>query len=175
MSRSSKARRETGASRREPLDWTGVCCGQAVDRYADDDDEQGQRPCCHGPEGTFDPDRLARAHALDGEMSEEFPDGTSWAFECVFSMLFDYPEQALEIIRRASEACETDWQRTKLGCGNLESLLGNHGRKIIGEVERIAREQPAFRECLSNVWQHGMPDDIWERVLVASGRSATLE
>lgn len=173
MGRKSKQLRKTASSRRAALDWTNVCCGQPVDRYADDDDKQGQRPCCHGPEGAFDAGHLARAYALDGKESGEFPDGTAWAFECVFAMQFDHPDHALEIIRLAAEASETDWQRTKIGCGNLESLLGNHGRKVIGEVERIAREQPAFRECLSHVWQHGMPEDIWARVLAASGRLET--
>ena len=94
------------------------------------------------------------------------------ASECIFSMAYDHPEHALEIIRRAAVACTTDWERTMIGCGNLESLLGENGVKVIGDVERLARESPAFRECLSHVWQHGMRGDIWRRVLTASGRTA---
>lgn len=167
MSHGSKARRGGAASQRRPLDWTGACCKACP--WPSDDDETMQ-PYCRNAQGVLDPDRLARAYALDKARSDEFPEGTVWAHMCVWSMLQDHPAEALEIMRRAALATTTDRQRTMIGCGNLESLLGGHGPVIIGDVERLARESPAFRECLSHVWQHGMPDDIWRRVLAASGR-----
>ena len=53
---------------------------------------------------------------------------------------------------------------------HLESLLAAYARRVIDEVERLAPQDPAFRDALSNVWQRGMPDDVWIRVLAASGR-----
>ena len=173
MSRKSEERRAAGAALRTAIDWSALdmSCGHCEWHYSDPADREGEaRPHCFGATGAIDPDRLARAHALDCKKSEAFPHGTKWAQSCVWTMQLDHPWAALEILRRAAEACTTDWQRCKLGCGNLESLLGNNGALIIDEVERIARASDAFRECLSHVWQHGMPEDVWHRVLKASGR-----
>lgn len=168
MSRGSKVRRSQGASHRGSLDWTNVCCG---DCPWSDDDEVELQPNCGSIDGRLDPERMARAYALDGKASAEFPDGTKWAFGCVFTMAYDHPHHCLEIIRRAALATTTAWQRTMIGCGNLETLLGKHGASLIDEVEKLARDSSQFRECLSSVWQHGMPDEVWARVLKASGRA----
>lgn len=170
MSRAAKERREKGGSSGNELDWSNVCCLSRPWSLTGDEDEEAP-PYCRVSSGAFDPERLARAYALDGASNTEFPDGTKWAFACVYSMQIDHPHEALEIIRLAALASETDWQRVKIGCGNLESLLGNHGEGIIGEVERIARQESRFRECLTHVWRHGMGEDVWQRVLRASGRS----
>jgi hypothetical protein len=58
----------------------------------------------------------------------------------------------------------------QIGCGELESLLAAYARRVIDEVERLAPQDPAFRDALSNVWRRGMPDDVWIRVLAAAGR-----
>lgn len=86
-------------------------------------------------------------------------------------MVLDHPEAALEILRLAAQESETEAQRAKIGCGHLESLVAQHGNKIIDDVEAIAREEQKFRECLAHVWRHGMPDEIWRRILAASGRA----
>jgi hypothetical protein len=171
MSRVSKDRREKGASRRGSFEWSEVSCGSSSScpRLYDKDEEE--LPRCFGRSGAFDPLHVARAYALGGKESEEFPHGTKWAFECVFMMQIDHPQAALEIIRLAAIESQTAAQRAKIGCGHLESLLANHGRTVIDDVERLARAEPNFRECLVHVWQHGMPDDIWRRVLAASGRA----
>ena len=75
MSRNSKDHREQGASQAKALDWSGVCCGASP--WLKDEDED-VRPYCVTASGDFDPDRLARAYALNGAKSEEFPDGTKW-------------------------------------------------------------------------------------------------
>ncbi len=173
MSRKSKERRGAGGSRTAALDWSsmGNLCGDCNWHDCDADERDGEeRPRCFGAKDGIDPEKLARAHALDGKVSDEFPDGTRWAQDCVWSMQLENPWPALEVLRLAAEAATTDWERCKLGCGNLESLLGNHGALIISAVERYACESVAFRDCLSHVWQHGMPDDVWHRVLKASGR-----
>ncbi len=180
----SRPSRKSGAG--PAFDWTGFVCpcwgvvgGGAPPEPNPDEDiaayeaslhEDEPPPPCFNTEGRFDPDRVARAYALDGARSDEFPGGTDWAFNCVFDMAYNHPLQALELIRLAAGLAMTDKQSCMIGCGNLESLLGKHSKLVLGEVERIARQDAAFRECLSHVWQHGMPDDHWHRVLVASGR-----
>lgn len=171
---------------RSVFDWTGFACpctgaGGDCEPPAPNPDEyiaayeallaeQEEVPPCLGPNGRFDPDLLARAYALNGAANEAFPDGTKWAFGCVFSLVCYHPHAALEIIRLAVRYATTDIQLCMIGCGHLESLLGQHSKLVIGDVERLSREDPAFKECLSNVWQHGMPDEHWRRVLAASGR-----
>ena len=171
MGRKAKERREKGPGGPPELPWHEMRCGSASTCPRLYDEEEEEPPRCFGPSGAFDPLRVARAYALNGKASDEFPDGTTWASECVFMMAYDHPEAALEIIRLAVRETTTPWQRCMIGCGHLESLLGNHGGTVIDEVERLARQDPAFRECLSHVWRHGMPDDVWARVLAASGRA----
>lgn len=173
MSRGPKERREKGAARRPAIDWVALDshCGDCQWHYCEAAErEHEERPHCFGDDDAIDPARLARAYARNGAATAEFPDGTKWASDCVWNMQLDHPEPALEVIRLAAEDATTDWERCMIGCGNLESLLGNHGSKVIGAIERYARESAAFRECLSHVWQHGMPDDVWLRVLKASDR-----
>lgn len=171
---------------RPVFDWTGFACpcfgisgdepepepskDEFIAAYEALERENADLPPCFNSNRRFDYDRLARAYALDGETNETFPDGTGWAFGCVFHLACDYPMAALDIIRLAALYATTEKQRLLIGCGHLETLLGRHSGKVISEVERLARESPAFRECLSHVWQHGMPDDHWTRVLTASGR-----
>jgi hypothetical protein len=155
--------------------WQGVCCGNCPDHdWWDDEQVEAAKPICFGASDALDPVHLARTYALSYQGPREISEEHAWASQCVFAMLFDHPVEALEIIRLAAELAETDWQRTMIGCGNLESLLGNHDRKMIGAVEQLARESPAFRYCLGNVWQHGMADDVYARVLAASGRDKEI-
>lgn len=171
MGRGRKSSGSKATGGREPIDWSPVNCGSssACPRLYDEDEEAPLH--CFGGSAQFDPLHVARAYALGGGESAEFPHGTKWAFECVFMMQLDHPEAALEIIRLAVCESKTEAQRAKIGCGHLESLLANHGPTIIEEVERLALAEPRFRECLGHVWRHGMPEDIWRRVLAASGRA----
>ena len=153
--------------------WRGVCCGDCPEHDGSDDAaEAANRPYCFGTSDVLDPLNLARSYALSFEGPREVSEVHAWASECVFMMLHSHPVAALEVIRLAAELAETDWQRTMIGCGNLESLLGNHDRTMIDAVERLAGESPAFRYCLGNVWQHGIADDVYARVLAASGRGS---
>jgi hypothetical protein len=150
--------------------WQAACCGNCPPQNDGDDDEES-RPLCFGASDAPDPHHLSRCYALAYSGQREGDQDHRWATQCVFMMLFDHPAAALEIIRLAFERAETERQRTLIGCGELESLLANHSREMIGAVEQLARESSAFREGLSNVWRRGMPDDVWARVLKASGRS----
>lgn len=154
-----------------PEAWQDACCGNCPEHdWWDDEQVAAAKPLCFGASDALDPLHLARSYARAYKGGIKGNKEHAWASQCVFSMVYDHPAAGLEIIRLAVEMAETDWQVTLIGCGELESLLGRNGRKVIGDVERLARQDPAFRECLANVWRHGMPDDVWARVLVASGR-----
>ncbi|MEO5710208.1 MAG: DUF6869 domain-containing protein [Nocardioidaceae bacterium] len=53
-----------------------------------------------------------------------------------------------------------------VGAGPLEDLLHEHGAAVIEEVERLARQEPAFAESLRSVWlEHGaLPLDVEVRL-----------
>lgn len=175
MSRGAKERRAKGAGESVggPLDFSKASCGSSMTCPRLYDEDWDEPPRCFGSKAAFDPEYVARAYANSGPESEEFPHGTKWADACVFEMQSEHPWEALEIIRLAAHAAKTDFKRCLIGAGHLESLLANHGPLVISEVERLARQDPLFKECLMHVWQHGMAKDLFERVLVASGRQKT--
>ena len=111
-------------------------------------------------DGRFDPETFMRAY-LDSE---------GWARNCIMFFWLDYPRHCLELIRIGTALAATDDQRAYVGAGALESLLGEHGDELIDDIEVLARKDRAFREALVHVWQHGMSDETFRRVLVASGR-----
>lgn len=154
-----------------PESWETVCCGNCPDHDGWDDEQvAASRPLCFGTSDALDPGHLARTYALGYKGGIKGNEELAWASRCVFSMVYDHPVAALEIIRMAVEYSETERQVTLIGCGELESLLGTHDRKVIGAVEQLARASPKFRACLANVWRHSMAEDVWDRVLAASGR-----
>ena len=56
-----------------------------------------------------------------------------------------------------------------LSAGPLENLLAFHGASVIDKIEDEARRSPRFRALLRGVWQNKTPDEVWKRVLTASG------
>jgi hypothetical protein len=116
--------------------------------------------------GRFDSEKFVAAY-----LSSE-----RWASACMMDFWIDYPKHCLELVKIGASICSSDEQQCRLGAGALESLLGTHGDSLISDVERQARRDPSFREVLGYVWQHGMSEATWRRVLSASGRvEATLK
>lgn len=160
MGRKSKQRREQGAARQAPFAWPRPADVNLGCTHCPWDEEDGERQCAPG--GAFDPGRVAR-----GYLQHE-----SWAFSCVCDLAWNFPEACFELVKVALPLCETDAQKAYLAAGPLESLLGTHGERMIAAVEAEARRDPAFKDLLTGVWQHGMPDRVWARVLAASGRKS---
>jgi len=55
-----------------------------------------------------------------------------------------------------------------IGAGPLEDLLAHAGDRFIDAVEAEARDSKRFRSVLACVWQHGMSDALWSRIVAAS-------
>lgn len=108
----------------------------------------------------FDPERVARAY-LDHER---------WAFSYVCDLQWNHPEACFALVKLALPLCRDDTERAYLAAGALESMLGSHGERLIAAVEAEARRDVDFKRLLTGVWQHGMSDDVYARVLAASGR-----
>jgi hypothetical protein len=159
MGRKSKDRRENGAATAVPFQWPPIGGDLGCGHCPTDDDETHWH--CRKSDGSFDPEHVARAY-----LAHE-----SWAFSCVSDLQRNHPDACFEFVRIALPLCRSDRERAILAAGALESMLGSHGARMIDRVEQEARRDPAFKELLGGVWQHGMPDEIWARVLLASGRT----
>lgn len=87
-----------------------------------------------------------------------------WAFDIVFDMIQDDPEQGwamiLEILRRDHGVAVLE----ALSAGPLEDLLSRHGPAFIDRVEVEAGRNPAFASSLGGVLKSRTPDEIWARV-----------
>jgi len=97
---------------------------------------------------------------------------------------FDEPSFALSVIKevvgRYAEPdllteSETDakWVLGMLGAGTLETLIGENGDQVIADVEAAARVDRRFSWTLACVWQHGMSDELWDRVQRVARRLAS--
>jgi uncharacterized protein DUF6869 len=123
-------------------------------------------PRCIGSDGCRDYHALAAAYlkapAAD-KNAQAIPHRD--AFDCVFSMTLDAPEDALAFVFAALEHAETAAQEAYLAAGALEQLLRRHGALVIDRVLDAARRDPKFRRCLSGVWGHsGMDKSVRARI-----------
>lgn len=105
------------------------------------------------------------------ENSPENNDELFWAFEKLDDICRDDPPLTLKIIRAILASTQDERVLANLATGPLENLLSRHGEKVIVDIETLARKEPQFRSLLQRVWQLGMSEDIWNRVLKASGRA----
>jgi hypothetical protein len=142
VGRKAKGRRESGAA--APVEWPSLDYDAPLS------------------EVDFDPELVARAY-LDHEQ---------WAFSYVCDLQWNHPDACFALVKLALPLCRDDKERAYLAAGALESMLGSHGERMITAVEAESRRDPAFKRLLTGVWQHGMSDDLYARVLVASGRES---
>jgi len=90
------------------------------------------------------------------------------AFDFVFSLMRESPEDGWQFLLEASRRELSPKRASMLSAGPLEDLLANHGTVIIQKVELEAKQNPAFRNLLSGVWQNQTPSPIWTRVKLAA-------
>jgi hypothetical protein len=111
--------------------------------------EQG--PLCMDELGRRDYRALAAAY-LKSELTDQRLIGHQAAFECVWTLAMDRPEEALDFILVALDFAETERQEAYLAAGALESLLQRHGTAIIDRLLRAAGQDQKLRRCLAGVW-----------------------
>jgi hypothetical protein len=117
----------------------------------------GTGPRCAGPDGQRDHHALAAAYLRSaGKSVDAIPHKD--AFECVFAMACDRPEDALAFVFAALEQAETAKQEAYLAAGALETLLKRHGPSVIDRVQAAARRDPKLTRCLSGVWGYSGMD-----------------
>jgi hypothetical protein len=57
-----------------------------------------------------------------------------------------------------------------LAAGPLEDLIEECGEEVIEDIEREARQNPAFKHLLGGVWKSGTPE-VWSRVQACRGEA----
>ena len=95
-------------------------------------------------------------------------------------LAYDEPKtawSAIEIIidamdrRNLLEGGDDDLRKlaANLGAGPLETLLAQHGKEFIGEIEERASKDDRTAWILGCVWQNSMSNELWNRVQKAAG------
>jgi hypothetical protein len=125
-------------------------------------------PLCFTADGSFDPQRLARAFLKIKTDDRDVDDASSHAFDCIDEMVQDAPSAAVAFIFAALDVCETGTQVAILGAGPLENLLKAHGPAVIRDLESAARKHAKVRYLLSSTWgQSHIDPGVWERLVIA--------
>jgi hypothetical protein len=91
-----------------------------------------------------------------------------WAFEELDNICGENPERALKQITNILGSTQDEYILANLAAGPLETLLARHGKKLIVDVERLAKNDHRFRSLLQNVWQNRIDDQTWGRILKAT-------
>jgi hypothetical protein len=91
-----------------------------------------------------------------------------WAHKEVVNICEENPDHALKLIINILGSTQSETVLATLAAGPLEILLAHHGKEVIADVERLAKNDPRFRSLLQGVWQNLMDDQTWGRVLKAA-------
>ncbi len=131
---------------------------------------EGAEPLCFTEDGVFDPRRLARILLKinqPGATHEEKGDRMR-AYDCVDEMVQTAPDVAVTFILAALDECKTGEHVALLGAGALETLLKTHGPKVIGQLEKAAKQHAKVRYLLSATWgQAYIVPKVWEHLVAA--------
>jgi|SRR5271168_1708132 len=92
-----------------------------------------------------------------------------WAFEDLNELCYDDPFQGLAVIQQILRTDSSDIILSHVGAGPMETLLAQHGEKVIDQVEENAATDAHFRRMLGAIWQNNMTPDIWARLKRVAG------
>jgi hypothetical protein len=121
-------------------------------------------PLCADVQGRRNYEALAAGYLKSGRSIDRVI-GHGAAFECVWTMTLDAPDEALDFIHVALDYAENEKQEAFLAAGALESLLVRHGPVVIERVLVAARSNPKLRRCLLGVWGFsGMDKTVRQRL-----------
>jgi hypothetical protein len=95
-----------------------------------------------------------------------------WAFEEVGKRVtFGNDEEDAWAVMIALVEAADDESLAYVGAGPLEDLVRRFGTDLILRIEKTARTNLKFRECLGSIWlsEGALPDWVLARVVRASG------
>jgi hypothetical protein len=115
-------------------------------------------------------DAWIKRYEIIEQKGDEAPEAEAlfWSYMEVDELCGDDPQRALTIITNILASTQNEYVLANLGAGPLETLLARHGKKLIANVEHLAKTNPRFRHLLQNVWQNRIDDQTWGRVLKAA-------
>lgn len=98
----------------------------------------------------------------------EGDDSLFWAWEEVQNYLSSNPDRALRLTLQLIASAQTSEVLSYVAAGTLEDLLYARGEQYIDEVERLARQNPKFRQAMRSVYNESeSPGDAHDRVIKA--------
>jgi hypothetical protein len=75
------------------------------------------------------------------------------------------PATIWRMIQLACDEPLSDFDLFHLSASLFEDLMGEHGAELLPQVADFTRRHPRMRLILATVWQGGMNNDVWEKVL----------
>lgn len=95
---------------------------------------------------------------------KERKDEDLWAFEEMDNLIREKPIEAQDVILKLIDKALDDNTLAFIAAGPLEDLLIHHGEEVIDWVEKNARQNNKFAQCLAGVWESSIKKDIWKRI-----------
>ncbi len=91
-----------------------------------------------------------------------------WAEQVLIPLLHDRQllptEEAWQVVLGLLEAAPNEKVLGNVGAGPIEDLLSSDPERAAELIEFEADNNPRLRRALVHVWQHGSPQDVFERV-----------
>jgi len=89
--------------------------------------------------------------------------------DILYRLSANHPEEALCVIMEISSRISSKWVQWMLGDGPLSDLVMLNGEKVIERIENEAKNEPKFKETLSQIRRHGLRKDVMQRIMLAAG------
>jgi|LakMenEpi03Aug12_release.lakeMendotaPanAssembly.Ray.scaffolds.fasta_scaffold515828_2 hypothetical protein len=89
----------------------------------------------------------------------------SYAIHEIEDYLYSYPDAAWQLILELMILADTPLLLANIAAGPLETLLHKYPYQYIDRIEQQAKKDKKFKECLGYVWQGGVPEEIWRRII----------
>lgn len=102
-----------------------------------------------------------------GDAKEGTPNGyrSIAAHGTVRSWIENDPELAWRFVEVAYQSDLSDKELTFVAAGALEDLLSVHGERFFERLETAVRREARARFMVAGVWQGGMSNTLWNRIV----------
>jgi hypothetical protein len=97
-------------------------------------------------------------------------DANFWAYTALDDLRDHDLERYWEIINAIRRMDDSDLMLSNLAAGPLEDLLSSSGEAFIDRCESLAKIDDRFKYMLGMVWKNSIPDNIWERIRLATSQ-----
>ena len=92
-----------------------------------------------------------------------------WAIETIINLREENPELLWELILQAIEMEKDEKLLSNLAAGPIEDLMCSYGEQVIDRVEKEAKSNSSFKNCIKDVWLDYNDTPIYKRFYKAAG------